>query len=1027
MKLILTLTSCLSIMAFLAGCSRSPSSVSKPSGVEDVASALPQMNAGGQPTGLWVVTCKSGEVEIVPPTQLGSPQLCAPKATRQYKRLFGRLGVYCGIDNEGATECWREGGLKDTRIPALLANATTGDSNFMHGCAIDGEQHLHCWGNNSVGQAQLPNELSPTVVKPYQLQFKQVATSFQSTCAIIEGLGTSDNVRCWGSNQFKEMAVPAGLVAKEIVAGQGNFCAIQQNNLVTCWGIYDAYKTPPADLGAARSLTIGNQHACAVRISDSKPFCWGENGQGQTNIPRDITAVQALAAGPFYTCAIRADGIVRCWGLSGENQTDPVTVPDSLGQVKSLSAGGKDACVIRKTGDIRCWTFNGGELKAPFIMPVLDVISGPNSICAKDIQGKVTCWGENRQGELSLATKLDLYNFSKNDIAMGEGSVCRLDPNSGNLICEGEVKLDAAASTLSGNKLIVAGSGYDCAIKSDDTVFCWGDNRFGQTSVPTDLGPVRSIAAGLGHTCAITRDEGKVRCWGLNDDSQSNPPADLPEVMNISAGRRHSCAITGMGGVLCWGRNFDGQTQVPTNFTYAQQVVTGGYHSCLINSENKQLSCWGDNRYGQSTVPNDLGPVRQVVAGDAHTCAIRDEDSGLVCWGSNLFSQSSIKPYTQGNGDDNPSINTGSVRHLPFNKDMINCDQGGPMGGVVLNSTCPYELQPIYSISSLDPIKKATDIVYSYDIDVSYEAASCVDNALAFVSRQGPSAKIKNGTHVAKLTGLVGTSNLYLRNVTPLGDAEDVASSGSPWGLPCQVKVLNVAVNLSGSGLLGKFQAKAETLVTLIRDRYQHWLILKTWDSLANQTEDTARLEMANKLKDVTVALKKSLDKLGRKPSDFNMAATVWDDATLLSGFTVEKDVMLRQPNGTQLMTKVREFTPYADRKPWFFEAVTPKEVGDSVRASEKAYNSFYVFLQLPSRYVGTAEGEGKAREELESTLAEASRFLDLMDMIKQSLLANIPILLKELKETISPLFESYCSNIGGAQESGNVNGQKCH
>src|SRR5207302_6768924 len=81
---------------------------------------------------------------------------------------------------------------------------------------------------------------------------------------------------------------------------------------------------------------------------------------------------------------------------------------------------------------------------------------------------------------------------------------------------------------------------------------------------------VMSIAAGGGHTCALTRS-GALKCWGRNAEGQLGDrttlnrlfPIDVPAmasgVLSVSAGRFHTCAVITGGGVLCWGHNGSGR------------------------------------------------------------------------------------------------------------------------------------------------------------------------------------------------------------------------------------------------------------------------------------------------------------------------------------------------------------------------------------------------------------------------------------------------------------------------------------
>ena len=51
---------------------------------------------------------------------------------------------------------------------------------------------------------------------------------------------------------------------------------------------------------------------------------------------------------------------------------------------------------------------------------------------------------------------------------------------------------------------ISAGNYHNLALNSDGTVVAWGDNRFGQTNVPAGLSGVTAIAAGGGHSLALS-------------------------------------------------------------------------------------------------------------------------------------------------------------------------------------------------------------------------------------------------------------------------------------------------------------------------------------------------------------------------------------------------------------------------------------------------------------------------------------------------------------------------------------------
>lgn len=136
----------------------------------------------------------------------------------------------------------------------------------------------------------------------------------------------------------------------------------------------------------------------------------------------------------------------------------------------------------------------------------------------------------------------------------------------------------------SGVVAITVGRTHTCAIKSDQSALCWGDNPLGalgdgtttDRSVPTLVATLGAgsgttqIAAGDGYTCAA-RNNGAATCRGTDGSGQlGNGPrtASLGPVCApglgtgaVAAGTylAHGCARAGGGAVFCRGGNANGQ------------------------------------------------------------------------------------------------------------------------------------------------------------------------------------------------------------------------------------------------------------------------------------------------------------------------------------------------------------------------------------------------------------------------------------------------------------------------------------
>ena len=172
-------------------------------------------------------------------------------------------------------------------------------------------------------------------------------------------------------------------------------------------------------------------------------------------------------------------------------------------------------------------------------------------------------------------------------------------------------------------KAVDSGLRHACAVRSDNTVTCWGYNEGGQVSTPD--GEFLTVSAGRWHNCGLRPDR-TISCWGFNGDKQLDAP--VGEFSEVSAGDVHNCALRTDGTAVCWGSNRNRKAEAPSEeFT---SVHAANEHSCGLRTDGT-ITCWGSNGSRQLNVPE--GHYRSLSTGQSVSCAVRT-NSTVACWGN---------------------------------------------------------------------------------------------------------------------------------------------------------------------------------------------------------------------------------------------------------------------------------------------------------------------------------------------------------------------------------------------------------
>jgi hypothetical protein len=314
----------------------------------------------------------------------------------------------------------------------------------------------HAGAGNAVGSAGASGD-THSDAPPSQCAGGDCPATLPSAIAIGDDhacvLGEDGTVKCWGANAYGQLGdgtevsreTPVRVKdvsnAQSVTSGGHHSCALLKDGTVSCWGMggtqgSDAPSsgTPLLVPGVDRVTMIaaGGGYTCALR-EDETVWCWGADlaggvGDAEAYSParvEGITDAKTIAAGMLHACASLADGSAKCWGWNGVGTlgdgttTDralPVTVV-GLDDVTMLALGWWVSCALKKDGTVSCWgdngsgalgTARGGPGRADSVPPVVAIglsnvvtlAAGGDHVCAGMNDGTVSCWGNNKYGQV---------------------------------------------------------------------------------------------------------------------------------------------------------------------------------------------------------------------------------------------------------------------------------------------------------------------------------------------------------------------------------------------------------------------------------------------------------------------------------------------------------------------------------------------------------------------------------------------------------------------------------------------------
>ncbi|MCM1440012.1 MAG: hypothetical protein NC131_12545, partial [Roseburia sp.] len=243
-----------------------------------------------------------------------------------------------------------------------------------------------------------------------------------------------------------------------------------------------------------------------------------------------------IAAGRYFTVALRSDGTVWAWGKNNVYQLGQATItggnPTAAGKADILDR----FAPIQVKSEVKDET--GKVIGYSALTDVISISAGTEHAIALKADGTVYGWG-----------RTFLYNSGTSD-----NSTHVVDTD----IAASSV-MTGAGSALTGIKSISAGYENDAALDTDGAVWTWGNNQYGQygnntyTSVTAANAKIaRQVHAGEGPSTipsqSTTAGTGNTATTGY-----------LTNIISVDAGSSTVLALSRDGYVYGWGLNGSGE------------------------------------------------------------------------------------------------------------------------------------------------------------------------------------------------------------------------------------------------------------------------------------------------------------------------------------------------------------------------------------------------------------------------------------------------------------------------------------
>ena len=345
----------------------------------------------------------------------------------RFKAISAGTFHTCGLRENGKAVCWgsNEDNMSTPPEGRFIAISAAGlmhvsergeellEDKYKNGitCGLRSNGTVHCWGSlkwNGIGSVNSDAlDLDGT--------FKQISTGFTYVC----GLREDGSVSCSGSHP------PPSGTFKAITAGSFHKCGLKENGEAVCkegWeddysfargeklialsarGGWDSVKDAHVYRNDQKIYRQKNRTICGIR-EDGTPVCAGVYGFSE-----DDNTYKSISTGVEHACALRVDGVVKCWGLWSRAADPPSGDIDRLEEVSKKWLSEAD---VMKRGVVAL------ESAVDVLPKAMDYDNNVSKAAVTALANGITLLMEAANNEIEAAVShMEKANFHKDEEAI---------------------------------------------------------------------------------------------------------------------------------------------------------------------------------------------------------------------------------------------------------------------------------------------------------------------------------------------------------------------------------------------------------------------------------------------------------------------------------------------------------------------------------------------------------------------------------------------------------------------------------